>query len=151
MDNNRPCYSNRGSVFDQKNDNSNLSTSAVTIAGNMVHISNFWGEFDQQNDRNRGHYYGKYGSTLTKFNLPTMYLNYYLLLLTSTKSSYLTFNILPKSFHSMKTFGMYFHWICIVDIRYIWMWTYIQNCIRYTYLAEHFNRLLLCNVQKFCK
>ena len=60
MDNNRPCYSNRGSVFDQKNDNSNLSTSAVIIAGNMVHISNFWGEFDQQSDRNRGHYYRKY-------------------------------------------------------------------------------------------
>ena len=61
---NRPCYSNLGSVLDQKNDNSNLSTSAVIIAGNMVHISNFWGEFDQQSDRNRGHYYGKYGSNL---------------------------------------------------------------------------------------
>ena len=31
-------------------------------------------------------------------------------------NSCLTFNILPKTFLSKKTFGMYFHWICIVDI-----------------------------------
>ena len=42
--------------------NCDLSTSAVTIAENMVHISNFGKEFDQQNDRQRGHYYGKYSA-----------------------------------------------------------------------------------------